>query len=157
MQITRAVEYGAMGLICLARRAPGATVMLDEISQEEGIPASFLAKIFQNLAKAGLTRSVRGTGGGFILVREPDQISLLDVFEAIEGKIALQRCLQPTPSCERQEGCGLCGVFEQAQDQVKEVFSRTTIADLVKKHQPLRHDPRGGNVPAASAISKPTR
>ena len=157
MQITRAVEYGAMGLICLARRGPGATVMLEDISQEEGIPSSFLGKIFQSLAKAGLTRSVRGTGGGLILVRLPEQISLLEVFEAIEGPIALQRCLQTTPSCERQVGCALCSVFEQAQDQVKDVFSRTTIADLVKKHQPLKPDPRHGITTGSRSVSKITR
>ena len=136
MQVTRAVEYGAMGLICLARRAPGQTVMLEEISREEEAPASFLGKIFQSLARAGLVRSVRGSGGGFALARPAEQITLLEVFEAIEGKLALQRCQQATPSCERQEGCGLCSVFEQAQDQVKDVFARTTIAELVKRHLP---------------------
>ncbi|MBL9171195.1 MAG: Rrf2 family transcriptional regulator [Verrucomicrobiales bacterium] len=136
MQITRAVEYGAMGLICLARRAPGQTVMVEEISQEEDAPPSFMSKIFQSLARAGLVRSVRGSGGGFTLARSAEQITLLEVFEAIEGKMALQRCLQSASSCERQEGCALCSVFEQAQDQVKDVFARTTIADLEKKHLP---------------------
>lgn len=125
-----------MGLISLARRGRGVTMMLEEISQEEGIPASFLGKILQNLTKAGLIRSVRGNGGGFTLARDAEQISLLEVFEAIEGKMALQRCLQSPTSCERTDSCALCGVFEQAQDQVKDVFGRTTIADLLAKHQP---------------------
>lgn len=123
-----------MGLISLARRGPGETVMLEEISREEESPASFLGKIFQSLARAGLVRSVRGSGGGFTLAKPADQITLLEVFEAIEGKLALQRCQQTVPGCERQEGCALCGVFEEAQDQVREVFERTTIADLLKKH-----------------------
>ncbi len=126
-----------MGLICLARRGRGVTLMLEEISQEEGIPASFLGKILQNLTKSGLIRSVRGNGGGFTLARNAEEISLLEVFEAIEGKMALQRCLQSPSSCERTDSCALCGVFEQAQDQVKDVFGRTTIADLLAKHKPL--------------------
>ncbi len=134
MQITRAVEYGAMGLICLARRAPGETVMLEEISLEEDVPSSFLGKIFQQLSRAGLIRSVRGNGGGYTLTKQAEEITLLEIFEAIEGKLALQRCLQQPSSCERHDGCALCGVFEQAQDQVKDVFARTTVADLVKRH-----------------------
>ena len=57
MQITKAGEYGTLGLLALARRPFGEVVMLDAIAQEESIPASFLGKIFQNLAKAGLVRS----------------------------------------------------------------------------------------------------
>ncbi|MBM3845749.1 MAG: Rrf2 family transcriptional regulator [Verrucomicrobia bacterium] len=137
MQITRAVEYAAMGLIALARRNSGAVVMLDDISKEEQISPSFLGKIFQSLSKAGLVRSARGTGGGFSLARSPDLITLLNVFEAVEGPMALQRCQAPTPSCERMDSCALCGVFEQAQDRVKEVFGMTTIADLAQRHRPV--------------------
>ena len=85
-----------MGLICLARRGRGVTLMLEEISQEEEIPSSFLGKILQSLCKAGLARSVRGNGGGFTLAKEAEQISLLDIFEAIEGS---WRC---RGACSRQ-------------------------------------------------------
>ncbi len=138
MQITRAGEYGVLGLMCLARRPVGTVVMIDEVSREERIPKSFAAKIFQSLVKGGLIKSVRGTGGGFALVKLPEKITVLEVIEAIEGKIALQRCLAPDePKCEHFAGCALCGLFEQAQDSVKEVFSRTTLADLMKHHVPV--------------------
>lgn len=123
--------------MCLARRAPGTVVMIDEVSREEEIPKSFAAKIFQSLVRAGLVRSNRGTGGGFTLARDPEQVTVLDVIEAIEGKIAFQRCLTEPTQCNHQGGCALCGLFEQAQDRVKEVFSRTTLADLARRHVPV--------------------
>src|ERR1041385_4209567 len=134
MQITRAGEYAVLGLMCLARRPMGSVVMIDEVSREEHIPKSFGAKIFQSLVKAGLVKSNRGTGGGFTLLKEPQQITVLEVIEAIEGKIAFQRCLGEEPKCEHFGGCALCGLFEQAQDRVTEIFSRTTLADLMKTH-----------------------
>ena len=138
MQITRAGEYAVLGLMCLARRPVGAVVMIDEVSREERIPKSFAAKIFQSLAKGGLVKSNRGTGGGFTLLKSPGDITVLQVIEAIEGKIAFQRCLSPEePKCEHHGGCALCGLFEQAQDQVKDVFSRTTLTDLMKTHVPV--------------------
>ena len=143
MQITRAGEYGVLGLLCLARRPSGSVVMIDEVSREEQIPKSFIAKIFQNLAKAGLVRSNRGSGGGFTLVKQAGKITVLEVIEAIEGRIAFQRCLEEEPKCEHFGGCALCGLFEQAQDRVKEVFSNTTLADLAKTHVPVGDAHRG--------------
>lgn len=156
MQITRAVEYAAMGLMSLARRPFGTTAMLEELSQEEAIPASFLGKIFQSLAKAGMVRSARGTGGGFMLVRPAEQITLLEVFEAVEGPLALQRCQLPTPACERSDSCALCGVFEQAQDKVKDVFSQTTIHDLALRHQPANPRTVTPAAPASYSTSTPS-
>jgi len=138
MQITKAGEYAVLGLMCLARRPVGSVVMVDEVSREEHIPKSFAAKIFQSLVKGKLVKSNRGSGGGFTLLKKPGDITVLEVIEAIEGKIAFQRCLsEDEPTCEHFGGCALCGLFEQAQDRVKDVFSRTTLADLMKTHVPV--------------------
>jgi Rrf2 family transcriptional regulator, iron-sulfur cluster assembly transcription factor len=135
MQVTRAAEYGVLGLISLARREPGQVVMLGTVSREQRIPRTFLAKIFQSLSRAGLVRSVRGTRGGFALARPVEQITTLDVIEAIEGRIAFQRCLQAPARCPHHGGCPLCGLFEQAQTQVRDVFAQTTLAQLVKVYE----------------------
>jgi Rrf2 family protein len=148
MQVTRAGEYGVLGLLNLARRPPGQVVMIDDISRQENIPRSFLAKVFQNLVKAGLIRSTRGAGGGFLLVKKPEDVTVLEVIEAIEGKIALQRCLEDVPDCENSRGCVLCHLFGQAQDRVKEVFARTTLADLRRYPKPV-----GGSRGSVGALS----
>jgi Rrf2 family iron-sulfur cluster assembly transcriptional regulator len=143
MQITRAGEYAVLGLIHLARRAPGEKAMIEAVSREEKIPKSFLAKIFQNLVKAGLVRSVRGAGGGFSLLKKPADITILEVVEAIEGKIVFQRCRQEEADCEHVGGCALCGLFEQAQDGVREVLQRTTLTDLIRRQENIEKT-RGG-------------
>lgn len=138
MQITRAGEYGVLGLMNLARRSPGEMALLDEVSRSEQIPKSFLAKIFQDLVKAGLVRSIRGAHGGFALVKDPAQITVLEIIEAIEGKIVFQRCKQLKPECEHTGGCALCGLFEEAQDGVKDVLLRTTLVDLIQKQEAIQ-------------------
>jgi Rrf2 family transcriptional regulator, iron-sulfur cluster assembly transcription factor len=135
MQVTRAGEYGVLGMLNLARRPTGQCVMIDDISREERISKSFLAKIFQDLAKAGLVISLRGARGGYKLARPLEQITILEIIEAIEGPIALQRCLEEVPNCDNTGGCALCRLLEQAQDKVKDVFSQTTLAELLKTHQ----------------------
>jgi len=137
MQITRAGEYAVLGLMHLARRPAGQVAMIDQVSRGEQIPRSFLAKIFQHLAKGGLVRSLRGAGGGFVLARAAEQITVLEIVESVEGKMVSQLCKLAKPDCKHAGGCALCGLFEQAQDGLKDVLLRTTLSDLVRQQDDL--------------------
>src|SRR5580704_2976449 len=137
MQITRAGEYGVMGLMHLARCRPWQRTKIDEVSRQQKISRSFLAKIFQSLVKAGLVRSIRGAGGGFALAKNPAQIPVLEIIEAVEGRIVFQRCKMSRPDCEHVGGCALCGLFERAQDGLKEALTRTTLADLIQQQEKI--------------------
>ncbi|MFM7816616.1 MAG: RrF2 family transcriptional regulator [Verrucomicrobiota bacterium] len=162
MQITRASEYAMLGLLALSRRPAGSVEMVNVLAHEEGVPTSFLGKIFQSLSRAGIVKSARGSGGGFSLVRTPDEITVLEVIEAVEGPIALQRCLETDPDCTHREGCALCGLFSEAQDRVKEVFGRTSVAELTRRHTSfVEHQARtarsGPKHPKTAAATKPKR
>jgi Rrf2 family protein len=136
MQITKAAEYGVLGLVALARRPLGDVVMIDVICEEEDVPKSFMGKIFQSLTRAGMVRSARGSGGGFSLAKAPTEITALEIIEAVEGPIALQRCLDVEVGCEHSGGCALCSLLAEAQDKVREVFDGTTLADIAGRHIP---------------------
>jgi Rrf2 family protein len=135
MQVTRAGEYAIIGLLYLAKQPAERMVMIDEISEAEGVPKSFLAKIFQSLAKGGFVRSNRGAGGGFSLAKPANKITLLQILQCVEGAFALQKCVTDDPECvvstTRMSSCTLCGVFAEAQNRVNEVFARTTLTDLL--------------------------
>ena len=150
MQVTRAGEYAVIGLLYLARQPVNRTVMIDEISEAEGVPKSFLAKIFQSLAKAGFVRSVRGAHGGFSLAKPAREISLLQVFRCVEAVFALQKCVSHEPECvvsvTRMENCTLCAVFGEAQHRVNEVFSRTSLADLLQPKSHTAHPAKSAAV-----------
>ncbi len=141
MQVTRAGEYAIIGLLYLARQAADRMVMIDEISAAERIPRSFLAKIFQSLVKGGFIRSHRGAGGGFSLAKPAGQINLLQILNCVEGVFALQKCVSEEPECvvahERLDTCTLCAIFSEAQSRVNEVFSRTSLQDLLKPREEL--------------------
>ena len=134
----------------LARQPAERTIMIDEISEAEGVPKSFLAKIFQSLAKAGFVRSIRGAHGGFSLAKPAREISLLQVFRCVEAVFALQKCVTDDPQCvvsdARLGNCTLCAVFGEAQHRVNEVFARTSLADLLQPKSPAA---RQAKAPAA--------
>ena len=136
MQVTRADEYAVIGLLYLARQPSARMVMIDEISEAERIPKSFLAKIFQSLAKSGFVLSHRGAGGGFSLAKPAGEINLLQILNCVENTFALQKCVSDDPECaishDRLRSCTLCGIFSEAQQRVNDLFSRTTLLDLLK-------------------------
>lgn len=158
MQITRAGEYGVLGLLNLVRRGAGATAMVHEVSREEAIPPSFLGKIFQRLARAGLVRSVRGAGGGFRLMRPANRISVLEVIEAVQGPIVFQRCLGEADDCFHLPACPLCGLFAEAQSQLRRTLASRSLADLAG--QPISGQPHAISAeplrrPAVPAVTAP--
>jgi Rrf2 family iron-sulfur cluster assembly transcriptional regulator len=130
MHITRSGEYGLRGLLFLVRQTPEKMVLVSEISREQHISETFLAKIFQRLSKAGLLRSSRGSKGGFSLGKPANRITMKEVIEAIEGPIALNRCLLREGECEEERVCPFHQVWEQAQQCVIEILNGTTMEDL---------------------------
>jgi Rrf2 family protein len=133
MQLTRSGEYGLRGLLYLAKQPSEKVALVSEISREQNIPETFLAKIFQRLSKAGLLRSIRGANGGFSLGKPANEITMREIIEAIEGPIALNRCLLREGECEEQKVCPLHPIWEEVQQRFLEILDRTTMEDLIKR------------------------
>jgi Rrf2 family iron-sulfur cluster assembly transcriptional regulator len=133
MQITRSEEYGLRGMVFLAKQPLEKVTLVSEVSKVQNIPETFLAKIFQRLSKAGLLRSIRGSNGGFTLGRPPHEITMREVIEALEGPIALNRCLIREGECDEESVCTLYPVWKEAQQRLLEILDRTTMEDLAKR------------------------
>ncbi len=133
MQITRSDEYGIRGVLFLANQATEKLTLVSDISRAQRIPEKFLAKIFQRLSKAGLLRSIRGVNGGFALGRPADKITMREVIEALDGPIALNRCLRQKGECGEEKVCPVHRALEEAQKRFLEVLERTTMQDLANQ------------------------
>ena len=133
MRLTRGSDYGLRGMLYMARQPRGRVCLVSEIAAAEDLPESYLAKIFQDLARNRLLASHRGAKGGFSLVNEPHEINLLQIIEAVEGPIAIAPCLDVREGCDRVELCEIYDALEAAQTQMLSVLKNTTLADLVAK------------------------
>ena len=102
MQVTRAGEYAIIGLLYLAKQPAERTIMIDEISEAEGVPKSFLAKIFQSLAKGSFVRSHRGAGGGFSLAGPPPKSPCSRFSTASKARSPCKNASPTTPSASCQ-------------------------------------------------------
>ncbi len=137
MQITRAAEYAIRGVLYLCSQPEGSVCLLSEISENQKIPPSFLSKIFQNLAKVGIVSSFRGTGGGFALIKNPSEITLLEVLEAIEGPISLNVCLIDGNTCDNRPTCPVHPIWKDAQQYLTTLLGTRNFEELVKANREL--------------------
>lgn len=132
MQFTKAEEYGMLGVLYLADKDNSSVTPLSEISEAKEIPEKFLAKIFQSLSRSGIVRSHRGVRGGFTLAKRPEEITVKEVLESIQGPYHLIKCITDTEVCNKSDFCALRELLVMAEEQLVAVFERHTLAELVQ-------------------------
>jgi Rrf2 family protein len=119
--------------MCLTRNGGADTVVSRQVVAACGdIPSHFLAKIAQQLSKAGIIEILQGARGGYRLIVPPEKLSLLDVIEAIIGEIFLNDCVIRPESCHASSSCAVNNVWMQARDQLRQTLSQVTFAKLVE-------------------------
>ena len=115
MYLNQATDYAFRAVIHLANQPKGEVVEAQAIARQQVVPMRFLLKIMPSLIKGGIVRSQRGVGGGYALAKDPKDITLLDVVEAVEGPITINRCLADEKYCSKQ-GAPTCQVHRALAD-----------------------------------------
>jgi len=131
MKFSKSTELAIHGLWMLANRRPG-LLLVSEMADAQHVSQSYLAKVFQKLARKGLVRSTRGKRGGFTLAREPDKIALSEVVQAIEANEPLYECMDSGRGCGSRADCLLRDAFKEAEQALYAVLARTSLADLMQ-------------------------
>lgn len=133
MQITRQADYAVRAVLYLARLEPTQRAATSQVAQEQRIPPSFLAKIISQLSIAGLLHTSRGARGGVTLARAPQEITLLEVIEAIDGPIMLNECVNGTGACTFDDECPLRPVWCDAQEELVGRLKGTNFQQLLEQ------------------------
>lgn len=131
MQITRQADYAVRAILYLSRLGADQRAATSTVAQEQRIPPSFLAKIISQLSIAGLLHTSRGARGGVTLAREPKDITLLEVIEAIDGPIQLNECVGEDGNCAFDKDCPLRPVWCEAQEELVKRLKNTNFEQLV--------------------------
>jgi len=132
IRLTKAGEYGIRALRYLVENGNVDRISIAEISQDKNIPEPFLRKLFKPMVAGNIVTSTRGVAGGVKLARAPEEISLLEVVEALEGPLSLNECLLEDASCEFMEECGMHNVWDEAQAAMVAVLRKKNLTHLLK-------------------------
>ncbi|HSB88744.1 MAG TPA: Rrf2 family transcriptional regulator [Anaerolineales bacterium] len=139
MQITKQADYAVRAVLYLAKLSDGRRAPTSQIARDQKIPPSFLAKIVSQLSVAGMVQTSRGARGGVTLAREPSEISLLEVIEAIDGPIALNECVTDASVCTFGSDCPVHGVWCESQARLVKDLSATTFGGLLTRGNGKTH------------------
>lgn len=132
MEISRRTDYGVRVILDLSAVPQNARVSTQEIAERQNIPSPFLAKIVSQLSLAGLVTTFRGAGGGVTLARPSEEISLLEVIEALEGPIRLNRCVIQPEACPESGHCLVHDIWVKAQAELTSLLDATTFDELLE-------------------------
>jgi Rrf2 family protein len=122
-------------MVDLALHQDDGPVPLQVLAREQSIPERYLAKIIQDLRRSGLIRSVRGAHGGYALSRPPAEVTLLDVWEALEGPLRPVECLENGARCEMEDDCVTRAVWDRMAENMVGVLQSENLAGLVKRYR----------------------
>lgn len=135
MKISRASAYALHALMYMVRHITDLPVVTSTVAKAEGIPPGYLAKIFQRLVKAGYVRAVRGRKRGYVFARPPEEINLLELFEAVEGKAVFDDCLLRHCECGgTPENCYIYAQWVSSTRNISRLLEETTLVTATWNH-----------------------
>ncbi len=141
MKFSKGTAYALHALIYMTRHITQLPLPTNAIAKAEGIPAGYLAKIFQKLTKANIVRATTHQGRGYTFVHPPEQITLLDTFESHEEKPLFGDCLLHYGPCDgTPENCNIYAQWSEATQKMTKTFSETTLATTAWNHPEHRFD-----------------
>jgi Rrf2 family protein len=135
MRLSKKGDYALRAMIYLSLNYKRSPIQIHEISTEEKIPEKFLEQILLELKKSGLLDSRRGIGGGYSLIKKPDEITLAQVIRIIDGPLAPLSCVSKWAhvSCPEEENCGLYSVMLDVRNAIAKILEGITFEDVCKR------------------------
>ena len=137
MIYTGSAKYAVRAMVCLAiHNAEGQPFSAAGVAESEQIPPFYLAKVLQDLGRAGLLKSARGRGGGFSLSRPPEEITLMEVVAAVEDSRRLEsECVLGIDDCCDEAPCAMHTTWKDFRDRALDSLRTLTVARLVEELQ----------------------
>ena len=135
MKISTKGRYALRLMVDIAQHVQDGPVSLRDAARRQQLSDKYLEQIVTPLARAGLVRSVRGAGGGYLLTRRPEEYTVGDILRPLEGDLAPVECATDGAFCERSGDCLTVGLWRDIHQAVSAVVDGTTLADLLARQE----------------------
>jgi Rrf2 family protein len=122
-------------MLVLAMNSREGSVMSKEIAEKQNLPVTYLEQLMLTLRKSGLVLATRGAHGGYNLARDPKEITLAEIVEALEGPLDIADCADVPNCCLDPQACALKEVFAVANKALFDVFDNITLAELADRQR----------------------
>ena len=134
MKVSAKVRYAIRTLVEIGK-CPDNSLPLSIVEKNQNISSKFAKQFLQPLEERNIVGSKRGAKGGYYLKKDPSEIRLLDVIEALEKEIQIVPCIKDAEFCERRDFCGAKKKWEEFQNLIEDFYFRTTIQDIIEQEK----------------------
>ena len=131
MQVSRTLDYAVRSLTFMCKR-PVDMLNMKEIAESQHIPINYLAKILRRLVERGILKSMVGPEGGYVLRRQPSEITLKEVYEAIEGEFRIIDCMDRDKICIFHDQCPQLPVWDEIRVSMLNILENTSMYDIIQ-------------------------
>ena len=141
MKIKKSAAYALHALMYMVRHKTQLPVTTRTIAKAEGIPADYLAKVFQTLTKSRFVKSVRGNKKGYVFNKPPEEISLFELIEVMEGESLFDDCFMKHCKCGgTKSNCRIYSLWLNSTKRIRELLEQTTVENAAWNHPEHRFD-----------------
>jgi len=131
-------QYGVRAMFELAKHYEKGPLTIKEIADRQGVSVAYLEQLMNKLRKSKLIRSQKGPGGGYVITRKPEEISVGLILNSLEGPVTITQCLDPTAkSCKRVEGCVARLLWKSLGEKIEDFLNTINLNDLLKEEAKL--------------------
>ncbi len=140
MKLSTRGRYGVRALLELANGYKGGPIPINKLAERQEISAKYLEQLLIPLKAAGLVTSVRGARGGYVLARDPNQVTLYDIVSVLEGPVVVVDCVENPSSCDRVGGCVVHLLWDEMSRLMQKFLADISLADLVERSRDANCD-----------------
>jgi Rrf2 family protein len=141
--ISKRTKYAINALVHLAKRKEEGPILISEIAKLENIPQKFLEAILLDLKRAAILASKKGRGGGYYLLKSPDEVNMAEIMRLFDGPIALLPCVtymyyERCEECKDEATCGIRDVFLEVRNKTVEMLKKATLSEIIRREKRLK-------------------
>lgn len=145
MKLSTKGRYGVKAMFELALHYGDEAISIKTIADKQNISEYYLEQLFGSLRKAGLIKSIRGAQGGYVLSRSPEEITVADILNVLEGPIEISECIaEDDMSCSRAGYCATRLLWIKISDSVNHVINSITLQDMINDYMDMQKGKKGG-------------
>jgi len=138
LRLSTKSQYGVRAMFEIANGYQAGPVTIKEISEKQSVSVAFLEQILNTLRKAEIIKSVKGPGGGYVLNKAPDNISIGAILRELDGPVAITSCLDPKEGCMRIDGCVTHLLWKSLGEKIEAFLDNMTLQDLIEGLPPVK-------------------
>ncbi len=132
MKLSTRSRYGTRMMLDMAQHYDEGPIQIGDIAKRQDISVKYLEQLIIPLKKANYVKSVRGPKGGHMLAKSPEEVTVWEIVEVLEGEINLARCIESPETCDRSDTCLTRGVWEEATRAMYDKLNSITLSKMIK-------------------------